>query len=243
MVSLLDADFQSGTINDSGREISMRTTNVCTFIAWIAMYSVTSIADDSAPRLHPVEAACIEYELSGQMQQGTSTRCHRNYAYEQYEIQNITIGFGGFSQVQNMHNITIGNTIYAINLQTNTGTKTINPMYDAIVAALQDTNPADMADAFISAMGFSATGSSKAIAGKTCNVYTAGTMGTVCFTEDGLMLEQSVMGNSQTATSVSIGDGGDEANYTLYQTVPITDGPDLSNMPNLQNLMNQVPQQ
>ena len=37
------------------------------------------------------------------------------------------------------------------------------------------------------------------------------------------------MGNTQTALSVSYGDGGDIANYTLYQDVPITEGPDLSN--------------
>ncbi len=51
------------------------------------------------------------------------------------------------------------------------------------------------------------------------------------------------MGNTQTAVSVSIGDGGDDANYTLYQTVPITDGPDLSNMPNWQDLLDQGQQQ
>ena len=39
------------------------------------------------PILHPFEAVCIDYEMSGQMMNGTSTRCHRNYAYEQYEIQ------------------------------------------------------------------------------------------------------------------------------------------------------------
>ena len=64
-------------------------------------------------------------------------------------------------------------------------------------------------------------------------------MGTVCLTSDGLMLEQSIMGNTMVATSVSMGDGGSDENYTLYQDVPITDGPDLSNMPSLQDLMNQ----
>ena len=123
----------------------MRTLIFCSALSVLAAFSARSSADDSTPILHPVEAACIEYEMSGQMQQGTSTRCHRDFAYEQYEIQNISIGFGGFSQSQNKHNINIGNTIYSIDLDTNTGTQTINPMYDGIVSAMQDTDPADMA--------------------------------------------------------------------------------------------------
>ena len=218
----------------------MKSVGVCVFIALVSAPSAMVIADDSTPILHPVEAVCIDYEVSGQMQQGTSTLCHRDFAYEQFEIRETSIGFGGFSQTQNMHNITIGDTIYAIDLSTNTGTQTTNPMYDGLVAALQDTDPDDMAAAFIAAMGFTATGATKTIAGATCDVYSSAMMGTMCLMDNGLLLEQSVMGNTQTAVSVSIGDGGDDANYTLYQTVPITQGPDLSN---LQNLMNPGQQQ
>ena len=64
-------------------------------------------------------------------------------------------------------------------------------------------------------------------------------MGTMCMTGDGLLLEQEVMGNTMVETAVSIGDGDDDANDTLYQNVPITAGPDLSNMPSQQDLMNQ----
>ena len=216
----------------------MKSVGVCVFIVLVSVPSAMAIADDSTPILHPVEAACIDYVMSGQMQQGTSTRCHRDFAYEQFEIQNLSIGFGGFSQTQNVHNITIGDTIYAIDLSTNAGTQTTNPMYAGLVAALQDTDPADMAGTFIAAMGFTATGATKTIADTTCNVYNSSMMGTICLMDNGLLLEQSIMGNTQTAVSVSIGDGGEDANYTLYQTVPITDGPDLSNMPSLQDLMN-----
>ncbi len=195
-----------------------------------------TIANDGTPVLHPVEAVCIEYELTGQMMNGTTTRCHRDYAYEQYEIQNMSIGFGGFSQSQNQHNITIGDTIYAIDLSTNTGTKTINPMYAGLVSALDNQSPDEMGAAFINAMGFNQTGATKTIAQNNCNVYNAPQMGTVCLTDNGLMLEQSIMGNTTTAVSVTIGDGGADANYTLYQNVPITDGPDLSN--GLQGLIN-----
>lgn len=217
----------------------MKPLNLCAVISFFAALAALASADDTTPILHPVEAACIDYVSSGQMQQGTTTRCHRKNAYEAYEIMNMTVGFGGFTQSQNQHNITIGNTIYSIDLSTNTGTKTINPMYDQLVNAMQGTDPADTADAFMAAMGFTATGATKTIADVVCNVYNSAMMGTVCFTDDGLMLEQSFMGNTQLAVSVSIGDGGDDANYTLYQTVPISAGPDLSNMPSLQDLMNQ----
>lgn len=54
------------------------------------------------------------------------------------------------------------------------------------------------------------------------------------------MLEQEFMGTGQIAESVSTGDGGADANYTLYQTVPITQGPDLSN--GLQGILDQLGQ-
>lgn len=224
-------------------EIPMKMIDTYAILILIAAPAASVIADDNTPMLHPVEAVCVDYESSGQMQQGTTTRCHRDYAYEQYEIQNLTIGFGAFTQAQNQHNITIGDTIYAINLSTNTGTKTINPMYDQIVSAMQGLDPADVGNAFIAAMGFTATGATKTIADTTCNVYNSAMMGTACLTDDGLMLEQSIMGNTTIATNVTIGDGGSDANYTLYQNTPITEGPDLSNLPNLQDLLNQGQQQ
>ena len=201
---------------------------VCASASMVALaVAAPAAAADATPRLHPTKAACVEYQLSGQMQNGTTIRCHRDYAYEQYEIQNTTVGFGGMTQTQNQHTITIGEWIYAIDLTTNTGTKTQNPLYANLVSALDNTSPEDMADAFMSAMGMTATSETKTVAGETCTVYSSQMMGTVCMTGGGLMLEQSFMGNSQVATSVSIGNGGDDANYKLHENVPITDGPNI----------------
>lgn len=201
-----------------------------------------AIADDSTPRLHAVEAACIEYEMSGQMQNGTLRRCHRDYAYEQFEIHNFSVGFGGFTQTMRQHVITIGDTVYSIDLATNTGTKTINPMYDQLVSSMSGRDADEVGDAFIAAMGFTPTGATKTVAEFTCNLHESSMMGTVCLTDDLLMLEQSFMGNTMVATSVSVGEGGDDDDYALYQNVPISDGPDLSDMPNLQDLLNQAQQ-
>ena len=100
----------------------------------------------------------------------------------------------------------------------------------------------DMTAAFLAAMGFSPNGQSKTIADTDCNVYNSAQMGTVCLTDDGLMLEQDFMGNRQVALTVSYGDGGTDENYTLYQNVPITDGPDLSNGIDIQGLIDQYGQ-
>jgi hypothetical protein len=204
--------------------------------AGAASLSGAAGANDATPMLHPIEAACIDYEMSGQLQNGGMTRCHRDYAYEQNEIQTIAIGIGGYTQTQRRHVITIGDAIYSIDLNANTGTKTINPFYANIVAALEDSSPEEMAQAFLSAMGLSPTGETKTVADANCSVYNSSMMGQVCLTGGGLMLEQVFMGNTTRAVSVSIGDGGDDANYTLYQNVPITEGPDLSNLQNLFNV-------
>ena len=126
---------------------TLKSTIMAGAVALAGAAYVPVSANDTTPVLHPTDEACITYDHSGQMQSGTSTRCHRDYAYETYEIQNLTMGFGGFTQAQNQHNITIGEWIYAINLDTNTGTKTENPMYNGMVSALDDTSPAEMMDA------------------------------------------------------------------------------------------------
>ena len=115
----------------------MKLNDTVAFLVLVAVPGAFIAADDATPMLSLVEAVCIDYDASGDMQDGTYTRCHRDYAYEQYEIQNISMGFGGFSQTTNQHSITIGPTIYVIDLSTNTGTKMTNPMYDQIVNAIR----------------------------------------------------------------------------------------------------------
>ena len=219
----------------------MKTVYTIAVGLFVGACSESGIADDGTPVLHPVEAVCIDYEMSGQMMKGTSTRCHRDNGYEQYEIRNMEVGAFGITQKQSQHTITIGDTVYAIDLQTNRGTKTVNPIYANIVSRLEDTAPEDMGAAFISAMGFNATGNTRTVAGTECNVYNSPQLGTACLTDNGLLLEQSIMGNTETATNVAIGDSGDDANYALYETVPITDGPDLSK--GLQGIMDQMGRQ
>lgn len=187
-----------------------------------------ALANPDTPMLHPVEAVCIDYEQSGQMQSGTSTRCHRDFGYEQYEISELTIGMSGFSQTQSTFTVTIGDTIYAIDTDANTATQTVNPMYQGLVDAVDQSGSDAVSDAFLSAMGMTPTGQTNTVVGLTCNVYSSSMMGTACLTDDGLMLEQSVMGTQIIATAVTY-DQGVAENYRRHETATITQGPDLSN--------------
>lgn len=185
-------------------------------------------ADPSTPILHPVEEVCISYEQSGQMQSGTSTKCHRDHGYEQYEISELSIGIGAFSQSQSTFTVTIGDTIYAIDTEANTATQTVNPMYEGIANAVVNSSSDDVSDAFLNAMGMTPTGQSDTVAGLTCDIYSSNMMGSACFTEDGLMLKQSVMGTEVIATSVAFNQG-EAANYRRHESATVTQGPDLSN--------------
>ena len=187
-----------------------------------------ALANPDTPMLHPVEAVCIDYEQSGQMQSGTSTRCHRDFGYEQYEISELTIGMSGFSQTQSTFTVTIGDTIYAIDTDANTATQTVNPMYQGLVDAVDQSGSDAVSDAFLSAMGMTPTGQTNTVVGLTCNVYSSSMMGTACLTDDGLMLEQSVMGTQIIATAVTY-DQGVAENYRRHETATITQGPDLTN--------------
>ena len=185
-------------------------------------------ASPDTPKLHPVEAVCIDYEQSGQMQSGTSTKCHRDFGYEQYEISELTIAMAGFSQSQSTFTVTIGDTIYAIDTDANTATQTVNPMYQGLADAVDTSGSAAVSNAFLSAMGMTPTDQTQTVIGLTCNVYSSSMMGSACFTDDGLLLQQSVMGTEVTATSVSYDEGVTE-NYRRHESAAITQGPDLSN--------------
>lgn len=196
----------------------------------------------AAERFHPVEQMCIWYQTDGQMMKGKSVRCHRKFGLEWFEIQEMEIGMAGIKQKQNSHTIGIGDKLYAIDTVSKTGTESINPMFAPMQQAIsrKGTSAEAIGNAFISAMQFRPTGQSKTIAGQPCDVYASPATGTACLGENGtLMLEQSMMGNVQTATKVAIGEDGGEDNYTRYQKVNLRQGIDLSNGLNLQDLMRQ----
>lgn len=197
----------------------------------VALVLAASTQQASAdPKLHPVEAVCIDYEQTGMMS-GTATECLRNWAHERYTIEDFTISVMGMTQRHNQHAITVGNQITSWDRDTNVGTVTANPMYDRLASSSSD-DIEEFADNMIAAMGFTPTGASQTIAGESCDVYSSAQLGTMCFTSDALVLEQSMdmgMGSfTRRAVSIDRGNGGSDADYQVPDDVTISQGPDLN---------------
>ena len=209
--------------------------------AMASMVITPDQANADAVKMHPIKQVCVDYEMKGQMMNGTSTRCHRKYGYEQYELQNMKVGFGGFTQSQNQHVITVGDTIYSVDLATKTATKTKNPYYDQIRAAVERERAANLTREMTKSLGYQPKNEKKTISGLSCEVYTSSQLGDVCLTGDGLLLEQAFMGNVQRAVKVRMDDAGDVALYKMPEGVTVSDGPDLSG--GLEGIMEQLNQQ
>ncbi len=204
--------------------------SICAIMGSLLLLSPAATAADP-PKLHPIEALCVTYEISGQMMEGDSVQCHRQYANQSYQIQNTTIKIPGMTQTQQQTNVTIGPDVYAINRQAGTATRTKNPMYDDLAKA-EGMSPADYAQS----MGMSPDGTTQEYLGLTCAVYRNPSLGEICMTDDGILLRMKMPQMTQTATEVRR-EEGDPAIYDLPNQVRVTEGPDLSH--GIQGLMKQ----
>ncbi|MEM8919555.1 MAG: hypothetical protein AAGE37_11930 [Pseudomonadota bacterium] len=173
-------------------------------------------------KLHPLKQYCVEYKHEGTLS-GTSKQCIRNWGTESFTIENLKIGFGGITQDQNTHKIVIGKKVYNIDPEKMTGTVTDNPFYDT----LSQADPEQLSQSMLNAMQLVDTGEDKQVAGAMCNIMQSSQVGSACFTDDMVMLEQDVMGVRQVATSVDLSSGGSDSDYRLYEKATITEGPDV----------------
>jgi len=173
-------------------------------------------------KFHPQKEFCVEYENSGMMK-GTSINCMRKWGTERVEIEDFEIGVGGFSKREKAHKTYIGDQIYVINTDKMTGTVTRNPVHKD----LSNTDPIALGKAMMASWNMKDTGKDKTIAGVECNVMDSPQMGSVCLTDNLVMLEQSFMGVNRVATSVDLNSGGDDANYSLFEKAEMTEGPDI----------------
>jgi len=173
-------------------------------------------------KFHPQENFCVTYEQSG-MLSGTSTECMRKWGTERVEIEDFVVGIGGMTQPQKAHKIYIGDKIYNIDTDAMTGTVTTNPLYQN----LSQTDPVALGEAMMASWGMVDSGEDKDIAGTQCNVMNSPQMGSVCLTDNLVMLEQTFMGTTKTATAVDLTSGGPDSNYSLFEQVELTEGPDV----------------
>ncbi|MGD2132116.1 MAG: hypothetical protein PVI23_04940 [Maricaulaceae bacterium] len=179
------------------------------------------VAALSACSADPAEAAgqCITYEQTGGLS-GQVIECGTNLATT-YTIETLELNMLGVTQSQNRHTIRKNGEIISWDLDTLQGTRTDDPMADVV-----DGDPEEVAQAFISAMGFSPTGETKSIVGETCEVYASAQMGQACLTPDLLLLEQVLEGMgpasfTRTAVALDRSSSGDPANYEVPDNVTI----------------------
>lgn len=183
------------------------------------------IGGDNFVKFHPQEEFCVEYENTGMMS-GTSINCMRKWGTERVEIEDFVIGIGGFTQSQKAHKIYVEDQIYVLDTDNMTGTQTTNPIQED----LSNTDPIALGEAMMASWGMVDSGEDKTIAGVTCNVMQSPSMGSVCLTDNLVMLEQSFMGVERIATSVDLSSGGDDADYTLYEQVELKEGPNVADI-------------
>ena len=71
------------------------------------------VAAGGRPKLHPLAEWCVDYVLEGMMQ-GTWKECGREHGYERFELQNVEIKIGGFSQSDKKRVVYLEDEIYTI---------------------------------------------------------------------------------------------------------------------------------
>jgi hypothetical protein len=198
------------------------TLTACTVLLLCACDSAPASGGDGFVKFHPQEEFCVEYRNSGMMN-GTSVNCMRKWGTERVEIEDFVVGIAGVTRHEKAHKIYIGDRIYVLDTDRMTGTVTENPIQEE----LSNTDPIALGEAMMASWNMTDTGQDKVIAGVECNVMSSPQMGSVCLTDNLVMLEQSHMGVTRIATSVDLTSGGDEANYTLHEQAELTEGPDI----------------
>ena len=189
-----------------------------------AMLSLSAVASDPTP-LHSVESYCATYEMTG-LNKGQMTTCQRAYGHERYEKWDTKIGIGPFSKRDQRHIIYSGETIYTYDGKK--GTRATNPIYTQLSERMKTLSPDELQEGFMEAMQYNPTGETKDVNGTPCAVNTSTIAGTVCITEDGILAEQRVMGQTQRLVSLDVGDpGADEMYDPNAWAAPIEDAPDV----------------
>ena len=180
------------------------------------------------PPLHAVDRYCAVYQIDG-VTKGELKTCQKDFGNKRFELWNTTTGFGPFKQKDERHVIFIQKHIFTKNK--GQALKTTNPAYEQIAARMQSADPETLQKTFMEAMQYQPTGELKRVGNVDCEVSQSPGLGTVCLTPEGVLAEQSALGQTQRLIKLTLGDAGDA---TLYDPeawgLPITDGPDVGRM-------------
>ncbi len=185
---------------------------------------------DDRPALHPLEAYCVDYRLTG-IQTGDLTECIRAHGYERVEKRKVRIEMAGEIQERHDRLIYLGPDLISIDLANGTAIKVDNPEYETVIDMVADPDGDDIADIFARALGGEATDETKVIAGVSCTVWQASQgdqNASWCMSANGLVLEFVMANFAKRATAVRVGKGGPESDYQVPDGITLDEPGDLT---------------
>ena len=191
---------------------------------------------------HPVEKYCATYKIRG-MAKGTLKSCHRNFGRDRFEITDTTIGFGPFKKRKQKHTIYLNELIYTIAEGKKKVIRTKNPVFQSFESGHQGQSPEEVSEVYLNIMGYGEITGTDSAAGVRCNIRNSAVMGgSVCMTENLILVKTSVFGQKQILTELEEGSDGGEDNYDPESFgLPIEEGPDLDKVfERLSNMRGQV---
>lgn len=179
-------------------------------------------------RLHPLEAYCVEYRVSG-VQSGTVIECQRGYGVQRVEIQDLKPDQN--TDLPRLHHRVIhdSDTVIAIDLTTRRATRVRQDSEETLLTYVAGSDGTDIAEDFARALGGEATGENRQIAGETCEVWESqgGDLdASWCMTSDGLLLSFTMPQMMKKAVRVEVGTGGPSEHYRVPADVRIVDAGD-----------------
>jgi hypothetical protein len=172
-----------------------------------------------------VEKICIEYKMTG-MQIGMKKDYYIDWGNESLSILDVVMEMGPIKQRTHTATYTKGNKIYTVDLQTNKGTVTKNPMR----SAKSEKQAEQFGDDFMKEFGKEV--GSKEFLGKTCRVFEMPNLGTKTLVWKNITLK-SVTGfgtMKQIMAAIKLIFNFDEKILNLPTNIKFEEGPNLDDI-------------
>jgi len=183
----------------------------------------------SKVKRHEIEQACIEYEIAG-MQKGTETVYFIDWGNEELTILDVVMEMGPMKQRTHTATYMKGNKIYTVDLETNKGTVTENPMK----SATSENQAKQFGEEFMKQLGKEV--GTEEFLGKTCRVFEMPSLASRTFVWKHLTLKSETdLGNmKQTRTAVKLTFEFDKKILNLPTNI------NFEERPNLQDIMKKM---
>jgi hypothetical protein len=140
-------------------------------LAWVILVGQGKKEADSKIKWHEIEKVCIEYKLTG-MQKGMQKVYIGDWGNEELTVLDVVMEMGPMKQRTHTATYMKGNKIYTVDLETNKGTVTENPMR----SAMSEKQANQLGEEFMKQFGKEV--GTEVFLGKTCRVFEMPDLGT-----------------------------------------------------------------